>query len=53
MSFSLATIHDPQIVFLDEPTGGVDPYVRRLFWDQIYEAKAKGTTIFCYDALYG
>lgn len=46
LAFSLATIHDPQIVFLDEPTGGVDPYVRRLFWDQIYEAQAKGTTIF-------
>lgn len=46
LAFSLATIHDPQIVFLDEPTGGVDPYVCRLFWDQIYEAQAKGTTIF-------
>ncbi|QZT37741.1 ABC transporter ATP-binding protein [Halosquirtibacter xylanolyticus] len=46
LAFSLATIHDPKIVFLDEPTGGVDPYVRRVFWDQIYQAQAKGITIF-------
>ncbi|QZE15967.1 ABC transporter ATP-binding protein [Halosquirtibacter laminarini] len=46
LAFSLATIHDPKIVFLDEPTGGVDPQVRRLFWDQIYEAQAQGITIF-------
>ncbi|MEP6615964.1 MAG: ABC transporter ATP-binding protein [Ginsengibacter sp.] len=46
LSFSVALLHDPQIVFLDEPTGGVDPISRRQFWDLIYEASEKGTTIF-------
>lgn len=46
LSFLLAVIHDPKIVFLDEPTGGVDPITRRDFWDLIYERAAKGTTIF-------
>lgn len=46
LAFSLARIHDPQVVFLDEPTGGVDPITRRMFWDLIYEASAQGTTIF-------
>ena len=42
----MATIHRPEIVFLDEPTGGVDPITRRQFWELIYEAAADGTTIF-------
>jgi ABC-2 type transport system ATP-binding protein len=46
LSFSVAVMHDPDIVFLDEPTGGVDPMVRRQFWDLIYEASAKGITVF-------
>jgi len=46
LSFSIAIIHDPQIVFLDEPTGGVDPITRRQFWDMIYAAAAGGITIF-------
>lgn len=46
LAFSTAIIHDPQIVFLDEPTGGVDPITRRQFWDLIYEATERGTTVF-------
>ncbi len=46
LSFSVAVLHEPKIVFLDEPTGGVDPVARRQFWDLIYEASAKGITIF-------
>lgn len=46
LSFSVALLHDPKIVFLDEPTGGVDPLTRRQFWDLIYEAAAGGVTIF-------
>ena len=46
LAFSVAMFHDPQIVFLDEPTGGVDPITRRQFWDFIYEAAAEGKTIF-------
>ncbi len=46
LAFSVAMIHSPQIVFLDEPTGGVDPITRRQFWDLIYEASAQGKTIF-------
>lgn len=46
LSFSVAVLHDPKIVFLDEPTGGVDPLVRRQFWELIYEASDRGTTIF-------
>ena len=46
LAFSIALIHDPAIVFLDEPTGGVDPETRRLFWDLICEAAEGGTTIF-------
>lgn len=46
LSFSVAVLHDPKIVFLDEPTGGVDPVTRRQFWDLIYEAADRGVTIF-------
>ncbi|MEZ4720476.1 MAG: ATP-binding cassette domain-containing protein [Flavobacteriales bacterium] len=46
LSFSLAMLHRPEIVFLDEPTGGVDPITRRQFWDLIYEAAHDGVTIF-------
>ncbi|HEU4717988.1 MAG TPA: ABC transporter ATP-binding protein, partial [Bacteroidia bacterium] len=46
LSFSLALVHRPAIVFLDEPTGGVDPVTRRQFWELIYEAAAGGTTLF-------
>lgn len=46
LSFSIAVLHDPSIVFLDEPTGGVDPITRRQFWDLIYESADKGVTIF-------
>lgn len=46
LSFSVAILHDPQIVFLDEPTGGVDPLTRRQFWDLIYEATERGITVF-------
>jgi len=46
LSFSVAVLHEPRIVFLDEPTGGVDPVTRRQFWDLIYDAAARGVTIF-------
>ena len=46
LAFSVAVIHDPKIVFLDEPTGGVDPVTRRQFWYMLYEAAANGITIF-------
>jgi ABC-2 type transport system ATP-binding protein len=46
LAFSVAIFHEPQIVFLDEPTGGVDPVTRREFWNLIYEASAKGITVF-------
>jgi len=46
LSFSVALIHDPRIVFLDEPTGGVDPITRRQFWEMIYKAADQGITIF-------
>lgn len=46
ISFAVATVHEPKVVFLDEPTGGVDPIVRRQFWDLIYEASARGMTVF-------
>jgi ABC-2 type transport system ATP-binding protein len=44
--FFCAMIHDPKIVFLDEPTGGVDPITRREFWTMIFEAASRGTTVF-------
>ena len=46
LAFSVAVMHDPDIVFLDEPTGGVDPITRRQFWEQIYKASEQGTTVF-------
>ena len=45
LSFSVALLHRPQIVFLDEPTGGVDPITRRQFWEMIYQTAAEGTTV--------
>ena len=46
LAFSVALLHEPKIVFLDEPTGGVDPITRRQFWELIYAAAARGTTVF-------
>lgn len=46
LAFSVAIFHRPKIVFLDEPTGGVDPAMRRQFWEMIYEASTQGITVF-------
>jgi len=46
LAFSIAILHEPRIVFLDEPTGGVDPITRRQFWEMIYKAAAEGVTVF-------
>jgi ABC-2 type transport system ATP-binding protein len=46
LAFSVAIFHEPRIVFLDEPTGGVDPAMRRQFWEMIYEAADQGITVF-------
>lgn len=46
IAFSVAMLHEPKVVFLDEPTGGVDPVTRREFWTLIYEAAQAGTTVF-------
>ena len=46
IAFSVSLLHQPKIVFLDEPTGGVDPITRRQFWEMIYETANNGTTIF-------
>jgi ABC-2 type transport system ATP-binding protein len=46
LAFSVAILHQPALVFLDEPTGGVDPITRRQFWEMIYAAAASGTTVF-------
>jgi len=45
LAFSVALLHEPKVVFLDEPTSGVDPITRRQFWELIYEAAARGTTV--------
>ena len=52
LAFSIALVHEPTIVFLDEPTGGVDPITRRQFWDMIYEASYEGTTVFMFTTHY-
>jgi len=46
LAFSVAMLHNPPIIFLDEPTGGVDPATRRVFWEKIYEESNRGRTIF-------
>ena len=46
LAFSVAILHEPKIVFLDEPTGGVDPITRRQFWESIYETASIGITVF-------
>tara|TARA_R110002126_G_scaffold20855_1_gene76300 strand:- start:2311 stop:3054 length:744 start_codon:yes stop_codon:yes gene_type:complete len=46
LAFAISVIHDPSIVFLDEPTGGVDPVTRRQFWERIYQVAEKGITVF-------
>lgn len=46
LAFATATIHRPEILFLDEPTGGVDPVTRRKFWELIYKASSEGMTVF-------
>lgn len=46
LSFSIAMIHKPVIIFLDEPTGGVDPITRRSFWEMIHQVASQGTTVF-------
>ncbi len=46
LAFSVAVLHEPKIVFLDEPTGGVDPITRRQFWEMIYETATRGITVF-------
>ena len=46
LAFSVAILHEPQIVFLDEPTGGVDPVTSRQFWELIYQAAERGITVF-------
>jgi drug efflux transport system ATP-binding protein len=46
LAFAVAGVHDPKIIFLDEPTGGVDPVTRRQFWEMIYESASRGVTIF-------
>ena len=46
LAFATALVHEPEIIFLDEPTSGVDPLVRREFWNMIYDAASKGVTVF-------
>ncbi|PKP37736.1 MAG: ABC transporter [Bacteroidetes bacterium HGW-Bacteroidetes-14] len=46
LAFSVSIFHNPEIVFLDEPTGGVDPVTRRQFWEMIYKASERGITVF-------
>ena len=53
LSFSVAVLHEPKIVFLDEPTGGVDPVTRRQFWNLIYDAADRGCNHFRDHPLHG
>lgn len=46
LAFSVSIFHEPKVVFLDEPTGGVDPVTRRQFWEMIYKASDRGITVF-------
>lgn len=46
LAFSVALLHEPKVIFLDEPTGGVDPITRRQFWEMIYKTADEGTTVF-------
>lgn len=46
IAFSVALLHNPKVIFLDEPTGGVDPITRRQFWEMIYKTANNGTTVF-------
>ena len=46
LAFSISIMHSPKVVFLDEPTGGVDPAVRRKFWEEIYAARRRSITVF-------
>lgn len=46
LAFAVASVHNPKIIFLDEPTGGVDPATRRQFWEMLYHAASEGVTIF-------
>lgn len=46
LAFSVSIFHEPKVVFLDEPTGGVDPATRRQFWEMIYKASDRGITVF-------
>ena len=46
LAFSVSIFHEPEVVFLDEPTGGVDPATRRQFWELIYDAASRGITVF-------
>ena len=46
LAFAVSAVHEPKIIFMDEPTGGVDPATRRQFWEMIYESAGNGTTIF-------
>ncbi|MEM6376637.1 MAG: ABC transporter ATP-binding protein [Bacteroidota bacterium] len=46
LAFAISGVHQPEIIFMDEPTGGVDPATRRQFWEMIYRAADRGTTIF-------
>ncbi len=53
LALGCALLHRPPIIFLDEPTSGVDPISRRQFWDLIYEMAGRGRNRLCYHALYG